>query len=168
MKTLTIAAFVAAVCFSAAQAGVSATRFTYSPVTIVCSAPEVDVYMGTYAGGNFTANFWGKPLLNASPGFGISFDKRRCKRIRTRTLPRPVVPRPNFPMQVGEDGECSTNPDFRNVAVVLHVHFLKRAGRLSGLYASVRVRRTGRFIAAALITLRGSGRGFWGSTCVSR
>jgi hypothetical protein len=163
MKTFAMAACLAAACASAARADVSRSEFTYSPVTIVCNVLEVDPAMGTYGGGVIYVNFNGKPLLNASPGYGISFDKRRCKRIRTATLPKPVVPRPSFAMSQGEDYECPVSRP-----VVIHAHFLKRAGRLDALYMSVRLRRTGSWVVAGLVNLRGHGREYLGPTCKSR
>lgn len=163
MKVFTIIACLAAACASAAYADVSRSGFTYSPLTIVCDVLEADVAMGTYAGGVITVSFASKPLLNASPGFGMSFDKRRCKRVPTGILPKPVVPRPSYRMGTGEFYECATNRP-----VVIHAHFLRRAGRLSGLYVSVRLRPNGRWVAAGLVTFNGQGREYIGPTCVGR
>lgn len=163
MRALTIIACLAAACASAAYAGVSRSSFTYSPLTIVCNVIEADVSMGTYAGGVITVSFSSKPLLNASPGFGMSFDKRQCKRVSIRTLPKPVVPRPSFPMGTGEYYECPTNRP-----VVIHAHFLRSSGRLNGLYLSVRLRGSGRWVVAGLLTFTGHGREYLGPTCIHR
>lgn len=163
MKAFVIAACLAATAAGVARADVSRTEFTYSPVTIACNVLEVDPSMGTYAGGVIWVNFNGKSLLSASPGFGISFDKRRCKRIHTATLPKPIIPQPSYAMSQGEDSECPVSRP-----VVIHAHFIKRAGRLDGLYVSVRLRRTGSWVAAGLVTVRGYGRVYYGPTCKTR
>ena len=163
MKPFAIVACLAAACASAAYAGVSSSSFTYSPLTIVCDVIETDLVLGTYAGGNIIVSFASKPLLNASPGFGLSFDKRQCKRIPTRTLPKPIIPRPSYPMGTGDSYECATNHP-----VIIHAHFLKTAGRLNALYVSVRLRASGRWVAAGLVTLKGHGRQYLGPTCIHR
>lgn len=162
MRALIIVACIGTACVSAAQAEISRSWLTYSPRTIACGVFEADVAMGTYGGGNIAVSFGGKPLLNASLA-GTWIDTRRCRRIRTRTVPKPVVPRPSYPMTQGEFYECPVSGP-----VVIHAHFLKSAGRLSGLYVSVRVRRTGRFVAAGVLTINRRGREYIGPTCKSR
>ncbi len=167
MKVVMLVACLAAACVGAARAEVSGSALTFAPTTVVCWLPDVQVSMGPYAGGIFSATATSQLLLTASQA-GITFDRRRCKRVRTGKLPRPYVPQPNFTTRLGADADCTTNPNVRNVAVVIHAHFVKSAGRVFRIYGSVRIRRTGRFIAAGLISVRGSARVFWGSTCVIR
>lgn len=162
MKFLTFTACLAAACVTAAAAG-GASRPTFSPRTIVCQVPSVYVTLGTAQGGAIVVEGGGYTLLNATPRFGTIIDAPRCKRIRTRAVPKPIVPRPNYPMGLGASSDCTTS-----AAVVIHAHFLRSAGRVTGLYVSVRIRRTGRFVVAGLLTARGRSREYIGPTCVAR
>jgi hypothetical protein len=63
-------------------------------------------------------------------------------------------------MGVGVSYDCSSRD-----SVLIHARFLRSGGRVTGLYVSVRERRTSRFVAGGLFTLRGA-REYIGSTCV--
>jgi hypothetical protein len=150
MKFLTFIACLAAACLSTTPAIGATSPWTYSPRTIVCSFSEIHVSFGTLEGGTFAVTNGGDTLFSASPARGIvrRMDSH-CKLIRTRTLPKPVMPSASYPMGLGEEFDCSSRGP-----VLIHAHFLRTAGRLSGLYISIRERRTGRFIAAARFSER--------------
>jgi len=163
MRLFALTACLAAACPSVVSAEGATSPFTHAPRTLVCSFTELRIGWGTSQGGVFVVTNGAAALINASAARGIvrRID-RYCKRIRTRTLPRPTLPLPNYPMAPGAGYECSSRGP-----VLIHARFLRTAGRLTGLYVSVRERRTGRFIAGGLFTLRGA-REYIGPTCVGR
>jgi hypothetical protein len=164
MKSLTLAACLLVACSLTAAAGRAESPWTYSPRTIACSFSELHVEMGTAQGGVIVVSASGRALISTNAAHGIvkPIDSH-CKRIVIKTLPKPLLPRPSYPMNLGSSSDCTSRGP-----VLIHAHFLRTAGRPSGLYVSVRERRTGRFIIAGLITARQPAREYIGSTCVGR
>jgi hypothetical protein len=148
---------------AASSVASSAPLSPYSPINLECRLIEVDIAMGTFGGGNIAITFTGKTIFSASLSGVVWTDKRHCKRIAAGPLPNPTVPSPSYPMGRGDFVECSVSRP-----VIIHAHFLKRSGRLTGVYVSVRLRGTGRFVAAGLLRANRSGRQFLGPTCISR
>ena len=163
MKSLTLIACLMAACLTR-TADAATSPWTYSTRTLVCSLTELQISFGTTKGGIFVVSNGRDVLLNAWAARGILKPiNSHCKRLRPRTLPKPIVPRPSYPMGVGEDSECSSRGP-----VLIHARFLRSGERVTGLYVSVRERRTGRFIAAGLFSARGPARAHIGPTCVGR
>lgn len=147
---------------------------TFASRTIVCSTTDIFFSIFTLQGGGIVVRSGSDTLVNATPR-GAAVDARlssggasarwvpanTCKRLRVRTQPKPVIPRPSWPGQGSYD--CPTQSP-----VVVHIHYLRTGGRVTGIYVSARVRRTGRFIVAGLLTARGTARYFIGGTCVAR
>lgn len=158
MKISTLAVCLVAACLAASTAGAKVVPVGFASRTIVCRTPDILFVFGTTGVGGMTISTAGDILLTAGPR-GASVETA-CKRLRVRTQPKPVLPRPSF---LGGGSYDCTTPG----TVVLHVQYLRSGGRVTGIYVSARVRRTGRFIAAAIVTNRGIERGFLGSTCVA-
>jgi hypothetical protein len=160
MKPIAVAVVASAAFLATTSASAKLVPVQFASRTIVCRTPDI-LFAFDIPARNISVTTAGSPLLSA--GLGGALVETRCRALRLRTLPKPVLPPGSYASSFGGDaGDCTTPG-----TVVLHFHYLRSRGRVNGIYVSAR-RRNGRFIAAALLTRRGTVRAFYGSTCVAR